>query len=121
MKFLLLFPNFIFPDEVYATVTFKYFNGSEDTTSTVINTNMPSGWVIDGVHYDDGAQLTVTDDIEATPDFIEVVMGAEFPENPTKTGYRFLGWYTEKTGGERITSYNDQEDITLYAQWEKVE
>ena len=106
------------PDEILSTVTFKYFNGSEDTTSTVINTNMPSGWIIDGVHYDDGAKLTVTDDIEATPDFIEVVMGAEFPEDPTKTGYRFLGWYTEETGGERITSYNDSEDITLYAHWE---
>ena len=40
------------------------------------------------------------------------------PDDPTRTGYRFLGWYTAATGGARwdftqpVTG-----DQTLYAQW----
>ncbi|MBR5128170.1 MAG: leucine-rich repeat protein, partial [Roseburia sp.] len=37
---------------------------------------------------------------------------------PSRTGYTFLGWYTESEGGEQVTEtmiFN--QDITLYAQW----
>ena len=43
---------------------------------------------------------------------------ASQPDDPTRTGYRFLGWYTAATGGARwdftqpVTG-----DQTLYAQW----
>jgi uncharacterized repeat protein (TIGR02543 family) len=106
------------PDTTLATVTFKYHdNVTEDTTSTVKNTNMPSGWIVDGVHYDNKAELIVTKDIEVIPDFVEVTVGAEFPEL-TRVGYTFLGWYTEEEGGEKIEEYNSLEDITLHARWE---
>lgn len=38
-------------------------------------------------------------------------------------GYHFKGWYTAQTGGERLTSIakGTKGDITLYAQWEKVQ
>jgi len=43
---------------------------------------------------------------------------------PTLDGYRFLGWYTAASGGEKEgdagASYTLTEDITLYAQWVKV-
>ena len=42
---------------------------------------------------------------------------------PSRTGYTFKGWYTDKTGGSEITSetiVNTTSDITLYAQWESI-
>lgn len=37
----------------------------------------------------------------------------------TRTGYTFLGWYTEKTGGQKInpTSKIPAKDVTYYAHW----
>ena len=42
---------------------------------------------------------------------------------PSRIGYTFKGWYTDKTGGSEITSetiVNTTSDITLYAKWESV-
>ena len=40
---------------------------------------------------------------------------------PTYDGYKFLGWYTAKTGGVRITQLDQSTDgLTLYAHWEKI-
>ena len=106
------------PDVDISTVTFKYHDGvTDDTTSTVRNTHMPSGWTINDVHYDDVAQVTVNEDLVAIPDFVEVIAGAEFPE-PTREGYTFLGWYDEETGGNKVESYDGENDIILHAQWE---
>lgn len=40
--------------------------------------------------------------------------------NPTRDGYRFLGWYTEKVGGEEVyddTIVSEETSYTLYAHW----
>ena len=40
----------------------------------------------------------------------------------TRTGYTFLGWFTEETGGETVTEdFQPVSSQTVYAQWEKVE
>ncbi len=42
---------------------------------------------------------------------------------PTKSGYRFLGWFTSATGGTQITSSNVVKatiNQTLYAQWKEI-
>lgn len=40
---------------------------------------------------------------------------------PTRTGYKFLGWYTAASGGNKIgdagASYTPTANVTLYAQW----
>ena len=39
---------------------------------------------------------------------------------PTKTGYTFLGWYTERNGGEVVNSnsqVNNENEHALYARW----
>ena len=37
---------------------------------------------------------------------------------PAREGYAFLGWFTEKSGGSKITSsYKFTKDATIYAQW----
>jgi len=42
--------------------------------------------------------------------------------NPTKSGYRFLGWYTAAAGGEWVTTLNDSTaGKTLYGHWQKGE
>ena len=39
---------------------------------------------------------------------------------PTRSGYDFLGWYTEKTGGEKVTTDTIfTVDTTIYAHWQK--
>ncbi|MDR0853889.1 MAG: InlB B-repeat-containing protein [Clostridiales Family XIII bacterium] len=39
---------------------------------------------------------------------------------PKKTGYKFLGWYTTKTGGTKIkTTTPVKKNITYYAHWKK--
>ena len=43
---------------------------------------------------------------------------------PTRNGYTFLGWYTESTNGERVTSVTTvphTPTLTLYAQWSKAD
>ena len=38
---------------------------------------------------------------------------------PTRDGYKFLGWYTEADGGNKVTSLTVTKNVTLYAHWEK--
>lgn len=42
--------------------------------------------------------------------------------NPTRTGYKFKGWYTKKSGGKKITKSSkvkSSKNHTLYARWKK--
>jgi uncharacterized repeat protein (TIGR02543 family) len=54
-----------------------------------------------------------------------VSYGAKYalPANPSRSGYTFSGWFTAKSGGDRVTS-STKVDITgtqtLYAQWKAV-
>lgn len=52
---------------------------------------------------------------------VEVEYGATAtdPEDPTRTGYTFLGWYTKQTGGEMYAGEPITSDLTLYARWER--
>lgn len=43
------------------------------------------------------------------------------PANPTRDGYKFLGWFTERNGGDKVTSDTVVNgDMTVYAQWERI-
>lgn len=44
-------------------------------------------------------------------------------QNPTKSGYVFEGWYTQKTDGTQVTSLtlmSTPQNHTLYARWRKI-
>lgn len=42
----------------------------------------------------------------------------KLPAEPTRTGYTFGGWYTEKDGGDKVTTDTAfDKDTTLYAHW----
>ncbi len=47
---------------------------------------------------------------------------AEMAADPVRTGYIFLGWFDAAVGGKQITTDTTiRADMTVYAQWEKVE
>ena len=47
----------------------------------------------------------------------------EVPEQPTREGYRFTGWYTDSTCYDLwdVENRTIEQDMTLYAGWEKLE
>ena len=46
------------------------------------------------------------------------VAETDMPRTPSRDGYTFTGWYTEKEGGNRVTSnYPFSADTTVYAHW----
>ena len=47
----------------------------------------------------------------------------EVPQPPTREGYRFTGWYTDASCFDLWDTENKaiEEDVTLYAGWEKIE
>ena len=104
--------------ETAGTITFKYHDDeTEDTTLTKITTKTPNGFKVNGNHIDDNEDITINEDKIIEYDYDEEITGNEFPE-PTREGYTFLGWYTEETGGDKVESYDGEDDIVLHAQWE---
>ena len=67
------------------------------------------------VKYDTGTDTSIADStVEEGDDIV-------LPANPTRDGYKFLGWYDSKDGGNQISAGTKvTSDITLYARWEKV-
>lgn len=53
------------------------------------------------------------------PAIIEFDSGAVTLKNPTKDGYRFVGWFDSAVGGNKVSIISDRyaDDITLYARW----
>ncbi len=97
-------------------VTFDPQNGEVPIKNDIIKIYTPNGWLLDGVHYDDGETITVLDDSTITPDYTETV-SVQFPSNPVKTYYTFKGWYSAMNGGDKVENYNEAESITLYAHY----
>lgn len=44
----------------------------------------------------------------------------EFPNSqPTRNGYIFIGWFTQKEGGDEVKTLTATKDVSLYAHWEE--
>ncbi len=107
------------------TVTFDYNgSGAENTTSKAYTTYTAAGWVTMGgsssVSYSNGQELYLSENITLAPWFKQTANSATFPTNPTRVGYTFAGWYTERVGGTRVTSYTLAGPVTYYAHWTPV-
>lgn len=76
---------------------------------------------------DEEKLCTITFDANdgTTPDaYVKVVSGSVIGTLPdlTREGYTFLGWYTEKDGGDQVTTSTViTEDLTIYAHWNVTE
>ena len=111
-------------DENVGSITFIYNDGSTpDLTKHVVASYTPNGWLINDVAYADGAEITPTDDITLVRNYIETITGIEWPEDPTRDGYGFDGWYTDELLENKYnsTSYSEKADINLYAKWIEIE
>ena len=103
--------------ENVAEVTFNKHNGEENIIRYVSKDFTPNGWLINNTHYNNSVIINPAEDIELVPDYTETIVPVEFPVDPTKTYNTFKGWYTEETGGTEISSYNEENDIVIHAQY----
>ena len=101
-----------FTEEVDGTNT-----TAEDVVKITVNQTLYAHWVANVYTVTFGGN-------EGTPEqqTKEVTYDEEYGDLPevTRTGYSFTGWFTEKDGGENVTSeevVKITEDQTLYAHW----
>lgn len=70
----------------------------------------------DDVTYNSGGKYTKNAAATLTAQWANPTMGT-LP-TPTRNGYKFLGWYTAKSGGTKITTSTAiSADTTIYARW----
>lgn len=106
--------------------TYLYKEWSQDRVKEMLGGKWKNGcWVYKSPIKDDKCTITFeANGGTVTPGSKTIVMGAAVGTLPTpeRRGYDFIGWYTEKDGGEEVLSTttlanNGEENITLYAQW----
>jgi len=108
--------GFLYPvkeGETYVSVTDRY-TGIVDKCYVKV-TNKSNEKAVYNVQFDanKGKTETTSKSVEAESNY------GELP-TPTRSGYKFKGWYTAKSGGNKITAdsiVSLAEDHTLYAQW----
>lgn len=96
-----------------ATYTFKgYYSAKNDGTQYIDTSGYPTS-----AAYNAAAALTAN----ATW-YAQWTSAVVSLPTPSRTGHTFLGWYNQKTGGDKIgvagIQYTPTSDITLYAHWE---
>ena len=104
-------------------VNFDYnYSGSTATTATATSTF--NGWLCDkdGKTYADGASVInlTTVDKDTVTMTAQWIAGSVTMPTPSRTGYKFEGWYTAAESGTEVTGSTftpDENDITLYAHW----
>ena len=90
-------------------------DGSENPSSMTLNFTLMPVTVAYTVKLDpDGGKVS--------PASKQVTLGGQYGElpTPTKSGFTFIGWYTEKTGGTKVGRYDalvSNATHTLYARW----
>ena len=105
-------------DDFYSTVTFKYHNGEDDTTSNVLISYSQDGFKDENDNrYSSGDTITVEESLNLEPVYVETIIPASFPSDPLYENHEFTGWFTEEDGGTLINSYDGNRDIDIHAQW----
>ena len=111
----------------------KAADGSGDafdgTTLVTGNITVYAQWEYSGVTQPTTYKVTFEANYgnEGTIDTVSVIapattVGANMPDDPTRAGYTFKGWNTRANGSGTAFDKDTPvtEDITVYAQWEKV-
>ena len=100
-----------------APTKYKVTLDNDGQTTDIIQTTTFAGWKVkSGSGTISNSTYTFgTDDGEITATYTENTVDLA---TPTKAGYKFDGWYTQKTGGTKVdTPYMPTSDTTLYAHW----
>lgn len=95
----------------------NYTGGS---VSTISRTNSVQSWntssALTGTSYAPGSTQRFTRTVTLYPQWSKASFGT-LP-TPSRSGYTFDGWYTERTGGVKVTEETTfHQDTTLYAHW----
>ena len=107
------------------TITYNY-NGNGNANTTATSTYTFSGWSktsSGSVSYSNGQSVSnlTTVDGDTITLYAKWSGGAVTLPTPTRTGYRFNGWYSASGGGVQKgtggASYTPTTNETLYAQW----
>ena len=106
-----------------ATVTYDFNGGTGNPNSATVSASF-AGWAIspDGEPiYSNGQSVkNLTSENGGTVTLYAKWTDGKLtlPDNPTRTGYTFSGWYTENDGGDKVENGKViSSDITLYAHW----
>lgn len=111
----------------YLSITFPT-SGSKTSILTISSTGASEGKVLENHMYLASSGAVEFDNyvvkVEITKvESEELESGDNYnlpSTEPTRTGFTFDGWYTEPTGGTKVTSdtkMNENADHTLYARW----
>ena len=108
----------VVPEKSYGVYFYAYEDEMENTTKVVECEFL--GWntskTATTASYQPGATFTTNANVTLYAVWSDPVVGNL--DTPTKDGYEFLGWYTQETGGTRITENTViTEDTTVYAHW----
>ena len=98
--------------------TKTYAAGAEATVSD--NTTFYASWKAKSITITWNLNYTGSPKA-ATTTYIYNGEEIEMPEDPTRTGYKFDGWYTDATDGTKVTEVGETNkpsaDVTYYAHW----
>ena len=104
-------------------ITFYYSDKDENVKTALTNGGVSEGKIQSLDALDPVVTFDVDGKVVAKQNAKDYNFKAVKPENPTKKGYAFTGWYTKNADNEyKPFDFNTTvtEDITLYAQWEEV-
>ena len=99
--------------------TFTYTNSTSNisTTGTLGTSGYSSAALRSGQDYRGGQTFTafLTNKLQIT----SMLSMSYLPTNVSRKGYNFAGWYTAKTGGNRVTTSTvpSSDNVTYYAHW----
>ena len=88
------------------------------TAASIVQANFEANTYTITWDLNDGSETTMTSEYTYNGDPVNL------PEDPTRSGYTFNGWWTAKTDGEKINDVgNDNKptsNVTYYAQWNEI-
>ena len=95
---------------------------SYDLVAATSSDTLYAHWIANTYH----VYLNANGGVNTTPSDFDATYGKSYGTMPMpiRDNYTFLGWYTEKTGGTKISSTTTVRILgsqTLYAQWEGIE
>lgn len=102
----------------YVYMDYNYGDGSDPVKETVYEMKEGNGWLIGDNHYDNDTEITVNEPITVDYDYNYVVYPVEIPQDITRDGYGFAGWYDRYSDTKfEDTKWSGEGDLDIVAKW----